>query len=91
MYQMNHRVLANGTPLDEGFDNIALAARRAGYNPTLFGYTDQSIDPRVTTGAEDPRLQTYEGILPGFECALDLTRQIPLVHQRFGQVGNQLR
>ena len=76
MYQMNHRVLANGTPLDKGFDNIALAARRAGYNPTLFGYTDQSIDPRVTTGADDPRLQTYEGILPGFDCALDLTRQM---------------
>ena len=76
MYQMNHRVLANGTPLDKDFDNIALAARRAGYNPTLFGYTDQSIDPRVTTGADDPRLQTYEGVLPGFECALDLTRQM---------------
>ena len=30
MYQMNHRVVANGTPLDERFDNIALAARRAG-------------------------------------------------------------
>ena len=76
MYQMNHRVLANGTPLDKDFDNIALAARRAGYKPTLFGYTDQSIDPRVTTGADDPRLQTYEGILPGFDCALDLTRQM---------------
>ncbi|MGA0117205.1 MAG: sulfatase-like hydrolase/transferase [Ilumatobacteraceae bacterium] len=73
-YQMNHRVVANGTPLDERFDNIALAARRAGYNPTLFGYTDQSVDPRVTTGPDDERLATYEGVLPGFECALDLTR-----------------
>ncbi len=73
MYQMNHRVVANGTPLDAGFDNIALAARRAGYNPTLFGYTDQSIDPRVTSGADDVRLSTYEGILPGFESGLDLT------------------
>ena len=76
MYQMNHRVVANGTPLDDRFDNIALAARRAGYVPTLFGYTDQSIDPRVTTGADDPRLQTYEGVLPGFDCALDLTQQM---------------
>ena len=75
-YQMNHRVVANGTPLDKGFDNIALAARRAGYTPTLFGYTDQSIDPRVTTGADDARLQTYEGVLPGFDCALDLTQQM---------------
>ena len=74
MYQMNHRVVANGTPLNSDFDNVALAARRAGYVPTLFGYTDQSIDPRVTTGADDPRLQTYEGVLPGFDCVVDLTR-----------------
>ncbi len=66
LYQMNHRVVANGTPLDARFDNIALAARRAGYEPTLFGYTDQSIDPRVALGPADPRLSTYEGLLPGF-------------------------
>lgn len=74
MYQMNHRVVANGTPLDCSFDNIALMARRAGYAPALFGYTDQSIDPRVTVSADDPRLSTYEGVLPGFDCALDLTQ-----------------
>lgn len=73
MYQMNHRVVANGTPLDDRFDNVARIARRAGYEPALFGYTDQSIDPRVTTGANDPRLATYEGVLPGFDCILDLT------------------
>jgi arylsulfatase A-like enzyme len=67
LYQMNHRVVANGTPLDRRFDNIAKAARRAGYVPTLFGYTDQSIDPRDASGPDDPRLQSYEGILPGFE------------------------
>ncbi len=74
MYQMNHRVVANGTPLDQSFDNIALVLRRAGYAPALFGYTDQSIDPRVSTGADDPRLSSYEGVLPGFDCILDLTR-----------------
>lgn len=73
MYQMNHRVVANGTPLDERFDNIALAAKRAGYTPALFGYTDQSVDPRATVGPEDERLMSYEGVLPGFECVLDLT------------------
>lgn len=73
MYQMNHRVVANGTPLDDRFDNIARMGIRAGYAPALFGYTDQSIDPRVTTGADDPRLLSYEGVLPGFECELDLT------------------
>jgi arylsulfatase A-like enzyme len=66
-YQMNHRVVANGTPLDRRFDNIAKAARRAGYAPTLFGYTDQAIDPRETTGPDDPRLLTYEEVLPGFD------------------------
>lgn len=73
MYQMNHRVVANGTPLDRSFDNLALAARRAGYSPALFGYTDQAVDPRDTVGAHDPRLQSYEGVLPGFDSVLDLT------------------
>ena len=70
MYQMNHRVVANGTPLDRRFDNVALLARRAGYSPTLFGYTDQSADPRDTTGPDDWRLTSFEGILPGFDCEL---------------------
>lgn len=71
-YQFNNRVVANGTPLDHRFDNLALAARRAGYAPALFGYTDQSIDPRVADGPDDPRLSSYEGVLPGFDVALDL-------------------
>lgn len=74
MYQMNHRVVANGTPLDSSFDNVALMARRAGYQPVLFGYTDQSIDPRVASGPDDPRLSSYEGVLPGFDVELDLTQ-----------------
>ena len=71
-YQMNNRVVANGTPLDDRFDNLARAARRAGYTPVLFGYTDQGIDPRLVTDPRDPRLSTYEGILPGFDVGLDL-------------------
>lgn len=73
-YQMNNRVVFNGSPLDDRFDNIARAARRAGYAPALFGYTDQAIDPR-TVAPDDPRLFTYEGVLPGFDCILDLTDQ----------------
>jgi arylsulfatase A-like enzyme len=64
-YLMNHRSVGNGTPLDERFTNVALEARAAGYDPELFGYTDTSVDPR-TVDADDPRLFTYEGILPGF-------------------------
>lgn len=72
LYQMNHRVVANGTPLDARFDNIARAARRAGYAPALFGYTDQAIDPREAAGPNDPRLSTYEEVLPGFAGGLHL-------------------
>jgi len=72
MYQMNHRVVHNGTPLDARFDTIALAGRRAGYAPALFGYTDQSIDPRRADGPDDPRLSTYCGVLPGFDAVLEI-------------------
>lgn len=65
LYQMNHRVCRNGSPLDDRFDNLARMARRAGYDPTLFGYTDISLDPR-TLPPGDPHLTTYEGVLPGF-------------------------
>lgn len=66
LYQMNHRVVWNGAGLDARFDNLARAARRAGYLPTLFGYTDTAPDPR-TCAPGDPALQSFEGVLPGFE------------------------
>lgn len=77
LYQMNHRVVGNGTPLDRRFDNVARVARRAGYRPALFGYTDQGIDPREADGPDDPRLSTYEGVLPGFDAVL----QLPTEHR----------
>ncbi|HEX3793313.1 MAG TPA: sulfatase-like hydrolase/transferase [Acidimicrobiales bacterium] len=64
-YQHRNRSVANGTPLDARFTNVAMIARELGYDPVLFGYTDTSVDPR-TVAADDPRLRTYEGILPGF-------------------------
>lgn len=70
MYQMNHRVVGNGSPLDASFDNVARLARRAGYEPALFGYTDQAIDPRAADGPDDPRLRTYNGVLPGLDPVL---------------------
>ncbi|PZU93305.1 MAG: phosphonate monoester hydrolase [Chelatococcus sp.] len=65
LYQMNHRVCRNGSPLDDRFDNLARLARRAGYDPTLFGYTDTAPDPRALAPG-DPHLTSYEGVLPGF-------------------------
>jgi arylsulfatase A-like enzyme len=71
-YQMNNRVVGNGTPLDRRFDNLALAGRRAGHRPVLFGYVDQAIDPRAADGPDDPRLSNYQGILPGMAVGLEL-------------------
>ena len=72
MYQMNHRVVANGAPLEDRFDNVARLARRAGYAPALFGYTDQGVDPATVADPSDPSLDTYEGVLPGFDAVLPL-------------------
>jgi arylsulfatase A-like enzyme len=71
-YQMNNRVVANGTPLADRFDNVARVARRSGYDPTLFGYTDIGIDPMQAEGPNDPRLDAYDGLLPGFVEGLRL-------------------
>lgn len=64
MYLHNHRVVVNGTPLDARHTNVALEARRAGYDPGLLGYTDTGADPRGRPPG-DPALRTYGGILPG--------------------------
>jgi arylsulfatase A-like enzyme len=64
-------VVRNGTPHAHRFDNVALAARRAGYTPTQFGYSDQAADPTIVP-AGDPRLLTYEGVLPGFDVRVKL-------------------
>jgi arylsulfatase A-like enzyme len=71
-YQLNNRVVGNGTPLADRFDNVARAARRAGWSPVLFGYADQAVDPRTVSGPGDPRLGTYQGVPPGFDVELAL-------------------
>jgi arylsulfatase A-like enzyme len=76
LYQMNNRVCRNGTPLDARHGNIALHARALGYDPTLFGYTDVAPDPRLLAPG-DPRLKSYEGVLPGFTV-----RQLLPEHQK---------
>jgi arylsulfatase A-like enzyme len=65
MYLMNHRLVRNGTPLDARFTNIALEARRLGYEPGLIGYTDTGYDPRILQGQEPSRDQAAR-VLPGF-------------------------
>lgn len=71
-YLMNHRSGRNGTPLDRRHTNIALEARKAGYDPALFGYTDTTPDPRGLH-PNDPALTAYdEGVMPGFSTPLHL-------------------
>lgn len=76
LYQMTNRVCRNGTPLDARHGNIALHARRLGYDPTLFGHTDAAPDPR-SFPPRDPVLTSYEGVLPGFTA-----RQLLPEHQK---------
>src|SRR3954468_11746910 len=72
LYLMNHRSGRNGTPLDARHTNLALEARKGGYDPALFGYTDTTPDPREHH-PNDPALTAYdEGVLPGFRTALHL-------------------
>jgi arylsulfatase A-like enzyme len=66
MYMLNHRSVRNGTPLDARFTNIAREVRKAGYDPSLIGYTDTSADPRLHD-RNDPALSTYAGTMPGFK------------------------
>lgn len=75
LYQMTNRVCRNGTPLDRRHDTLALMARRAGYDPTQFGYTDIAQDPRNLNG-RDPWLTTYEGVLPGMSVRVRLPEDI---------------
>lgn len=71
LYAMTHRSVLNGTPLDDRFTNLAREVRGHGYDPVLFGYTDTSPDPR-TLPADDPRLRSYEGVLPGYRAVVDM-------------------
>lgn len=67
MYMHNHRSLLNGTPLDARHSNIAMEARKAGYKPVLFGYTDVGLDPR-----ENDIVDGYEGVLVGMDAKCHL-------------------
>lgn len=76
LYLMNHRSGCNGTPLDARHTNVALEARKQGYEPSLFGYTDTSIDPRGKNPA-DPALQAYdEGVMPGFVAPVHMSEEM---------------
>ncbi len=79
LYLHNHRSVVNGVPLDARHTNVALEARKAGYDPVLFGHTDVSPDPRAHAPG-DPALTDYEGVLPGLTpLALMQDAQLPWI------------
>jgi arylsulfatase A-like enzyme len=65
LYLMNHRMVRNGTPLDARHSNLALEARKAGYQPAIFGYTSNVPDPRVVP-PNDPAFREQHGNISGF-------------------------
>jgi arylsulfatase A-like enzyme len=73
-YAMNHGSIRNGTPLSDATTNIALEARKSGYDPILYGYTDTSLDPR-NRHPNDPVLKSEENVLPGFREVLEMRFQ----------------
>ncbi len=76
LYAMNHRVIRNGAPLATYHTNVALEARKSGYEPLLFGYTDVQSDP-TDRDPGDPDLASYEGVLPGFRELVELRFDAP--------------
>ncbi len=75
LYLQNHRCVVNGAPLDARFTNWALEVGRAGYAPSLFGYTDSAIDPRGLD-SDDPRLRHYSEPLPGIETYTPMVDEV---------------
>jgi len=64
MYLHNHGVHTNGIALTGAPTNLALEARKAGYQPALFGYTDITEDPAAP--APENRAHRYAiHVLPG--------------------------
>ena len=69
LYQHEHGVTFNHVPLSSRHTNWALEARRAGFDPVLFGYTDTTLD-------EDQRGSYPDGVLPGFDPIVELGKAV---------------
>lgn len=67
LYQMNHRVVRNGTPLDARHTNLGYELRKAGIAPGVLGYTSNVPDPRVFAPG-DPLFRDHHGVMQGFDA-----------------------
>ena len=72
-----HCVL-NGTPVDDGFTNWALEAKKKGYISSLFGYTDTALDPRGVDPA-DERLRHYSEPLKGIDTFTPIKNDVSVL------------
>lgn len=71
LYAHKHRSVVNGMPLDARHPTLFTELRAAGYWPTLFGYTDVTLDPRGKAPL-DPDNGEYENLCPGISAGLVL-------------------
>ncbi|MCW6510432.1 sulfatase-like hydrolase/transferase [Lichenifustis flavocetrariae] len=74
LYAHKHRSIGNGVPLDARHPTLFTELRRAGYRPTLFGYTDTTLDPRGKPDL-DPDNGDYENVCPGMAVDTLLTER----------------
>jgi arylsulfatase A-like enzyme len=89
MYLRNHRVHSNGIALDAAHTNLALEARRAGYQPALFGYTDIVEDPGSPT--PENRAHRYANhVLPGMMPVVPLGGNWGLWFERLKSRGYEM-
>ncbi len=75
LWQMNHRSTSNGSPLSDDLPMLPRMLADHGYDPTLFGYSDTTLDP-TTLAPDDPRRTSYEQPMPGFSAGLLLDDDI---------------
>lgn len=65
LYAMNHRAVQNTIPLDSRHTNLALEARKGGWDPALIGYTTTTPDPREWP-ALDPAFTVLGDLMHGW-------------------------
>ena len=67
-YLCSTRSLENMTPLADAEENLAMHLWEAGYTPSIMGYNDYAVDPRILPDG-DPRKTSlnYDNFLPGFD------------------------
>ncbi|MEM7562817.1 MAG: alkaline phosphatase family protein [Pseudomonadota bacterium] len=76
-YLQTHRCVSNGSPVENRFTNWAKEVSQAGYQPSLFGYTDTAVDPRGLK-PDDSRLYHYSEPLPGLASYTPMWEEVPV-------------